>query len=59
MARDPHPAVRDERTVNDLQDERDRALGEGRLRLGAELTTWIDELIAETSRMGLTTVTAA
>lgn len=42
------PAVRrGERTVRQLQDERDRQLATGRLRRAAEMTAWIDELMAE------------
>ena len=40
-----------ERTVRELQDERDRQLAAGRLRLAAELTTWVDELMAESARI--------
>ncbi|HEX5923671.1 MAG TPA: hypothetical protein VFY45_07550 [Baekduia sp.] len=40
-------APRDERDVRQLQSERDRQLAVGRLRMAAELTTWIDELMSE------------
>jgi hypothetical protein len=43
----PSPKERGERTLRELRDERDRLLAAGRLRLAAELTTWIDELMAE------------
>lgn len=42
-----------ERTARELQDERDRLLTVGQLRLAAELTTWIDELLAEEGRARL------
>jgi hypothetical protein len=42
-----HPPQRDERTVEELREERDELLSAGDLRLAAEVTTWIDELMAE------------
>jgi hypothetical protein len=47
------PGVMAERTARELQDERDRLLTVGQLRLAAELTTWIDELLAEEGRARL------
>ena len=44
------PTHRDERTVRELQGERDRRLAAGELRLAAELTRWIDEQLAECGR---------
>lgn len=40
------------RSLRELQDERDLMLADGRLRLAAELTTWIDELMAESPVRG-------
>jgi hypothetical protein len=48
-----------ERTLRELQNERDRQLAAGRLRLAAELTTWVDELMAESGGMRYRTAQSA
>ena len=49
----PHANDRRERTHRELRDERNRQLAAGNLELAAELTTWIDEMIAESCGQSL------